>query len=148
MEQDKKQKIEQIRKFLDEKKEIDRKNLESLRKKRWDNLKPFKVPQDVPEIPRVAETEYREYYIPRLIEAGAIPKKDLEDGAFYLGDHRRGRIGKWIADMNVFVYWRNKFGYYFIDKCNHFEDDDGFALFTPIKKVTEEEFNETGKNEN
>ena len=148
MEQDKKQKIEQIRKFLEEKREIDKRNFEELRKKRWDNLKPFKTPQDVPEIPRAAENEYKEYYIPRLIGAGAIPKADLEDGAFYLGDHRRGKIGRWNEAMNVFEYWRNKFGNYFIDKCNHFEDDDGFALFTPIKKATEEEFNKTGKNEN
>ncbi len=147
MEQDKKQKIEQIKKFLEEKREIDRRNIDELRKKRWDNLKTFKTPQDVPEIPRVDANEYKEYYIPRLIEAGAIPKNDLEDGGFYLGDHRRAKIGKWIEDMNVFVYWRFKMGYYFIDKCNHFEDDDGFALFTPIKKVTEEEFNKTAKNE-
>jgi len=147
MEQDKKEKIEQIKKFLDEKKEIKRENFETLRRKRWDNLKPFQVPQDVPEIPRVGEQEYREYYVPKLIEAGAIPKVDLKDGEFYLGDHRRCKIGKWVADMNVFVYWRTKMGYYFIDKCNHFEDDDGFALFTPIKVVTEEEFTETGKNE-
>jgi len=147
MEQDKKQKIEQIRKFLEEKREIDRKNFEELRRKRWDNLKPFKTPQDVPEIPRVGEKEYGEYYIPRLIEAGAIPKKELEDGSFYFGDHRRCKIGRWNEAMNIFEYWRNKFGNYFMDKCNHFEDDDGFALFTPIKKVTEEEFNKTGKNE-
>ena len=148
MEPSKKEKIEKIKKFLEEKGEIDKKKLEELRKKKWDNLKHFKTPQDVPEIPRVDVKEYQEYYIPRLIEAGAIPKKDLIDGEFYLGDHRRGKIGRWNEAMNVFEYWRNKFGNYFIDKCNHFEDDDGFALFTPIKKATEEEFNKTGKNEN
>ena len=143
MEQDKKQKIAQIRKFLEEKREIDKRNYDEIRRKKWDNLKPFKTPQDVPEIPRVNEQEYREYYMPRLIEAGAIPKGNLEDGAFYLGDHRRCKIGKWNETKNVFEYWRNKFGNHFIDKCNHFEDDDGFALFTPIKKATEEEFNNT-----
>lgn len=148
MEQDKKQKIEQIKKFLEEKREIDRRNIDELRKKRWNNLKQFNVPQDVPEIPRVDANEYKEYYIPKLIAAGAITKGNLEDGGFYLGDHRRAKIGKWVEDMNVFVYWRFKMGNYFIDKCNHFEDDDGFALFTPIKKATEEEFNKTGKNEN
>ena len=112
MEQDKKEKIEQIKKFLDEKKEIKRENFETLRRKRWDNLKPFQVSQDVPEIPRVNEQEYREYYIPRLIEAGAIPKCALENGAFYLGDHRRGKIGKWNDAENVFEYWRFKMGNY------------------------------------
>jgi hypothetical protein len=28
----------------------------------------------------------------------------------------------------------------FEDKCNHFEDDDGFALFVPIGIGTEEKY--------
>jgi hypothetical protein len=27
------------------------------------------------------------------------------------------------------------------DDCNHFEDDDGFALFIPIKLGTEDDWN-------
>jgi hypothetical protein len=139
MEQDKKEKIEKIKRFLEEKREIDRRNFEELRRKRWDNLKTFKTPQDVPEIPRVGEKEYLEYYIPKLIEAGAIPKNDLEDGGFYLGDHRRAKIGKWNAKENVFEHWRYKFGFR-LDTCNHFEDDNGFALFVPIGLATQEDF--------
>jgi hypothetical protein len=141
MEQDKKQKIEQIRKFLEEKREIDRRNFEELRRKRWDNLKPFKTPQDVPSIPRVGEKEYKEFYVPRLIAAGAIPKADLVDNQFYFGEYRNANVGKWIAEKNVFEHWRYKFGFR-IDECNHFEDDDGFALFVPIRLANEAEIEE------
>jgi hypothetical protein len=36
---------------------------------------------------------------------------------------------------------RYKFGWR-KDECNHFEDDDGFALFVPIKLGTQEEWDE------
>ena len=46
------------------------------------------------------------------------------------------------GEKNVFEYWRHKFGV-FLDVCNHFEDDDGYALFVPIKEVDPEEFEKT-----
>jgi len=106
----------------------------------WKNLKPFKTPEDVPDIPVVDEELYRTFYVPKLIEAGAIPKKDLIDGQVYIGQHRRCKVAKWNAEDEEFEYWRNKFGQVFIDTCSHFEDDDGFALFVPIKLGTEADF--------
>ena len=114
--------------------------LENARKQRWENLKPFEHPYDVPQIPIVDKEEYHNYYVPKLIAAGAIPKKDLIDGQFYIGDHRRCCVAKWDAKENEFQYWRTKFTQRYIDTCNHFEDDDGFALFTPIKIATEKQF--------
>lgn len=108
----------------------------------WNNLPMFEKPDDVPAIPRVEEKEYKEFYIPRLINAGAIPKKDLIHGQCYLGEHRNATIARWNAEKNVFEYWRHKFGV-FLDVCNHFEDDDGYALFVPIKEVDPEEFEKT-----
>jgi hypothetical protein len=35
---------------------------------------------------------------------------------------------------------RTKFQNVFEDTCNHFEDDDGFALFVPIGIGTEEKY--------
>jgi hypothetical protein len=113
---------------------------EKNRKKFWDNLKHFENPDDVPEIPRVGEKEYKEFYIPRLIDAGAIPKKDLIDGQVYVGNHRNCTLAKWNKEKNKFDHWRYKFGWV-KDDCNHFEDNDGFALFVPIGLGTEEEFN-------
>ena len=116
------------------------------RKKRikeyWGNLPKIVNPNDVPELPQVDIQEWKDYYVPKLIEAGAIPKKDLVIGQIYIGEHRRARVAKWNGEQ--FVYNREKFGNVFEDKCNHFEDDDGFALFVPIRIGTEEEFNKNG----
>ena len=108
----------------------------------WETLGKFENPYDVPAIPRVEKNEYREFYVPKLIKAGAIPKKDLVHGNCYLGNHRNCTVAKWNAEKNVFEYWRHKFGV-FLDVCNHFEDDDGYALFVPIKEVDPEEFKKT-----
>jgi len=116
------------------------------RKKRireyWENeLGKFIEPDDVPELPRVDEQEWKEFYIPKLIEAGAIPKKDLIDGQIYIGEHRNAKIQRWNAEKNKFDHMRYKFGW-MEDDCNHFEDDDGFALFVPIRLGTEDDWND------
>lgn len=51
----------------------------------------------------------------------------------------------WNEKENKFDYVRYKFGYYW-DECNHFEDDDGFALFVPLRKATDEERKNELKN--
>jgi hypothetical protein len=107
----------------------------------WDNLKHFETPDDVPDIPVVNDPEeYRAFYVIRLIKAGAIPKKDLIDNQVYIGKHRRCTVARWNKTKNKFEYWRYKFGIWFLDDCNHFENDDGFALFVPIKLGTEKDF--------
>ena len=108
-------------------------------KKLWDNLKHFENPDNVPEIPRTNDEELKKYYITKLIEAGAIPKKDLIDGQVYVGNHRNCTLAKWNNEKNRFDHWRYKFGW-IEDECNHFEDDDGYALFVPIGLGTQEEF--------
>lgn len=94
---------------------------------------PFKEPCDVPQIPRVEPEEYKNFYVPKLIQRGAIPKQDLVDGQVYIGDTRNATAAKWNAEKQEFEYWRYKFGNSYIDTCNHFEDDNGFALFVPIR---------------
>ena len=112
------------------------------RKKRikeyWENLPIFNTPMDVPELPKVDNEEWVNFYVPKLIGAGAIPKKDLIEGQYYVGEHRRAVVAKWTGKN--FIYNREKFGNVYEDNCNHFEDDDGFALFVPIKTGTEEEY--------
>ena len=132
----------------DEKKDLVKANMEKWQAERkeamikyWNELKPFETPVDVPSIPRVDEKEYKEFYVPRLIAAGAIAKADLVDGQFYFGDYRNANVGKWLAEKNVFEHWRYKFGFR-IDECNHFEDDNGFALFVPIRLANEAEIEE------
>lgn len=140
MEAEKKENIEALKAKL----EIEREERKRRMREYWENLPKFEKPEDVPNIPRVDEREYKEFYIPRLIAAGAIPKKDLIDGQCYVGEYRNARIGKWNANENVFEHWRYKFGFR-LDTCNHFEDDNGFALFVPIGLATQEEFDASGK---
>jgi hypothetical protein len=104
--------------------------------KEWiQDERPFKEPHDVCNIPIIKDKEiYRNYFIPALIKRGGIPKKDLEDGVTYIGNHRRCQEARWDKKIEKFIYQRYKFGQYFEDTCNHFEDDDNFALFVPIRK--------------
>lgn len=105
-----------------------------LRYKEWlDEDEPFTIPSDVPDIPRVDPEIYKEFFIPVLIKRGGIPKSKLIDGVEYIGDNRNTSSAIWDKEKNCFVYKRTKFGDTFDDYCNHFEDDDGYALFVPIK---------------
>jgi hypothetical protein len=115
------------------------------RKQRFLDLLPFRHPGEIPELPNVSEEEWKGFYVPTLIKKGAIPKCNLIDGRWYYGDHRRCYFAKWNEKENHFEYVRYKFGYFW-DFCNHFEDDDGFALFVPIRKATIEEQQNELKN--
>lgn len=100
---------------------------------RYTTMEPFKSENDIPDIPQVDKTIYDSVIIPNLIRCGAIPKKDLEIGATYIGDTRNASEAVWNG--KEFVYKRYKWGSWFEDTANHFEDDNGYALFVPLKKV-------------
>lgn len=91
---------------------------------------------DLPPIPKLEKEDYEKYVIPNFIRCGAIPKKDLIVGREYDGDCRNAGRAKWLGDK--FVYIRRKFGYSYEETINHFEDDDGFDLFVPMKLVENE----------
>ena len=131
--------MEELEKQLEKLKIVREQHLKEV----WDNLKPFKNRSDIPTLPVVDKNIWDEYYVPKLIGAGAIPKKDLVDGEYYIGDHRCTHIAKWNKKLNVFEYWKWEF-FPMNDECNHFEDDDGFALFVPIGIGTKEEFDKYG----
>jgi hypothetical protein len=120
--------------------EVNKLEREKSMREYWETLKPFTGVNDIPNLPRVETDEWNTFYVPKLIGAGAIPKKDLVDGQYYAGEHRRATIAKWDATKNRFVYNRTKFNLTYEDDCNHFEDDDGYALFVPIRIATEEEY--------
>ena len=134
---EKEEKINSLKAKIDEEKvERKRRMIEY-----WNNLPKFEKPEDVPNIPRVDPVEYKEFYVPKLIGAGAIPKNELVDGQFYFGEYRNANVGRWLAEKQVFEHWRYKFGYR-LDDCNHFEDDNGYALFVPIRLANEQEIEE------
>lgn len=123
------EKIETLKKLKEE--EIA--NREKRRKEYWENMEPFTEPYDVPSLPQVSKEEWENFYVPHLIRCGAIPKDQLEVGAAYYGDCRNASEAVW--DGEKFTYQRYKFGFTFPEKINHFQDDDGYDLFVPIKKI-------------
>ena len=99
-------------------------------KKYLQEMKPFT--DFIPAVPKMETAEdYDEYVVKNYIRCGAIPKKDLIVGETYIGDCRNASEAIWNG--KVFVYKRNKFGYIYEEEINHFEDDDGYDLFVPIK---------------
>lgn len=101
----------------------------------FENLQPFKNANDIPDIPCVDNNIYEEVIIPNLIRCGAIPKDDLIPNHVYLGSCRNADKACWNG--NVFLYERNKFGLSYIEEINHFQDDDGYDVFVPIKEIKE-----------
>lgn len=124
----------EYRKSEQEKKEI-------ALKEYWTNLKPFEKASDVPQLPN----PLTDFYTNRIIELGGIRKSELKDGQWYYGDFRNSHFGRWNQSKQVFEYINYSFGHYW-DECNHFEDDDRFALFVPLREATREEIeNELNK---
>ena len=107
------------------------------RQEYWKGLKPFQVSHEVPTLPNPLTP----FYIHQLHRLGAIPLKDLQDGQWYYGDYRNSQLGRWDAQLQVFHHLRYKWGYYW-DQANHFEHDNGFALFTPLRVANPQEIKE------
>ena len=107
--------------------------------KRFQEMEPFDGDIDrIPLVPVVDEKIYQEHIIPNLIRCGAIPKDKLIVGHTYLGDCRNAHKAVW-KENGRFEYMRTKFGCEYLEQINHFQDDDGYDVFTPIKDVTGEE---------
>ena len=103
------------------------------RTKWWKADHIFTSTDDIPEVP-LTDDEERKFYIQRLIDFGAIQKKDLIPDHVYLGSCRNTTIATWNGTF--FTYSRRKFGMDFDDTIVHFEDDDGFDIFVPIRDIT------------
>ena len=94
----------------------------------WWIMRRFLHDKGLNSYPSKNETDRTAYY-----EAGVIKKEDLEDGAYCWGTCRHGPIALW--DGEVFWYIRTKFTSTFAERINHLEDDNGYDLFIPLKKV-------------
>lgn len=62
-----------------------------------------------------------------------IEKKKLVVGECYVGRCRNAYVAQWTGKK--FVYIRSKFGNLFLEEINHPEDDDGYDLFVPVRKI-------------
>jgi len=63
----------------------------------------------------------------------AIPKSELVKGEIYQGECRNSEDARW--DGEKFLYTRTKFGSTYIEAIHHFEDDDGYDVFVPMKII-------------
>ena len=62
-----------------------------------------------------------------------IPKSELVVGQEYPGHCRNASKATWNG--KVFQYMRRKFGSEFLESIKHYEDDDGYDVFVPIKEI-------------
>ena len=102
--------------------------------KYWSERKPFKNEDDIYDIPVVTEKTYKDIIIPNIIRCGGIPKDQLKKNVTYIGSCRNASEAIWTGEK--FIYMRTKFGNTYTEEINHFEDDDGYDLFIPIKEKT------------
>lgn len=62
-----------------------------------------------------------------------IPKSELVKGEIYQGECRNSDSARW--DEDKFLYARTKFGSTYLEAIHHFEDDDGYDVFVPMKII-------------
>lgn len=64
-----------------------------------------------------------------------IPKKEMKDGAWYLGNCRNANMARWDEKLDRFVHLRFKFGW-MVD-IEHFEDvkESRCDGFIPVKEI-------------
>lgn len=101
---------------------------------KWmEEMEPFDIDNldSIPEPPILDKELYDKYVIPNFIRCGAIPKDKLVIGETYIGNCRNASEAVWNG--KVFTYKRTKFGYTYDENINHFQDDDGYDVFVPIK---------------
>ena len=127
-------KIDRVKAQLEEEKKNRVQNLI----KRFQEMEPFDGDVDrIPLLPVVDDEIYQKYIVPNLIRCGAIPKEELEVGATYLGECRNAHKAVW-KENGRFEYMRSKFGCTYPEEINHFQDDDGYDVYTPIKKIEDD----------
>ena len=70
----------------------------------WKNLQHFKDnPDNIPDLPITDKETWNNLIIPKLIECGAIPKKDLIIGKKYIGSCRNSSEAIWNG--KIFIYF-------------------------------------------
>ena len=99
------------------------------------SMKPF-TEDYIPEPPITDIDTYKNVVIPNFIRCGAIPKNKLIKGKTYFGSCRNADKAIWLGDQ--FEYIRHKWGDSYPEKINHFEDDNGYDLFVPIREIKDE----------
>lgn len=91
-------------------------------------------------IPRGLKSEEYEEIVCNTLESvfGAIPRSKLEPGKVYFGECRNSDLAIWLGDR--FEYVRYKFGQSFLERINHYEDDNDYDLFVPLGERDDEKW--------
>lgn len=99
----------------------------------------------------IRENKLNPENLKKLEELGMIPRDQLEDRAYYFGICRNAQIAQWVESPGYpsknelpngninrgpcFYHMREKFNSIYVEQINHPEDDNGFDLFIPLKKI-------------
>jgi hypothetical protein len=83
------------------------------------------------EVPRCQNKDEEKFVQDILIKCGAIPLDKLEVGKIYVGFCRNAGEAVWQGEK--FVYQRYKWGTTSEEEINHFQNDDGYDVFVPVK---------------
>ena len=126
--------LERFCKNTDKYKVIDDSTIDERYQKLIDSLENMtSFGNEIINVPKMKSREdYEKYVIKNFIRCGAIAKKDLVIGKTYVGSCRNTEEATWLGEY--FEYNRTKFGTVFKEKINHFEDDNDFDLFVPLKE--------------
>lgn len=104
------------------------------------------------EVPCCQNKDEEKFVQDTLIKHGAIPIDKLEVGKTYIGFCRNASEAVWQGDK--FVYQRYKWGTTYQEEINHFQNDDGYDVFVPVRlkaisnkfdKAIADSITETGK---
>lgn len=66
-----------------------------------------------------------------------IPLQDLKHGAYYRGRCRNATVARWNAENQIFVYWRTKFSFRFLEEIKPPELDDVYDVFYAVEEITD-----------
>ena len=83
------------------------------------------------EVPQCYHKDEEIFVQDTLINHGAIPLDKLKVGKTYVGFCRNTSEAVWKGDK--FVYPRYKWGNTYNEEINHFQNDDGYDVFVPVK---------------
>jgi hypothetical protein len=82
-------------------------------------------------VPKPLNKEEEIFIQDTLINNGAIPLHNLEVGKTYVGFCRNASEAIWQGEK--FVYQRYKWGTTYPEEINHFQNDDGYDVFVPVR---------------
>ena len=82
-------------------------------------------------VPKPLNKEEEIFIQDTLINNGAIPLHNLEVGKTYVGFCRNSSEAIWQGEK--FVYQRYKWGTTYPEEINHFQNDDGYDVFVPVR---------------